>query len=167
MAEEKIFTIPLRDVFMKGRVHRAEDASKLVRKFLARHMKSENVKIGKSINEDIWKNGIQKPPRKIRVHAVKEEDTIYSELLGVEIKTPSKEELKKKEQKKKEKKKKIKEERKERKKMSIQEEIEEETKGKQVAEVPETKEEKPKEEKPKEEKKEEEPAKPKGEKKEA
>jgi large subunit ribosomal protein L31e len=157
MAEEKIFTIPLRDVFAKSRVRRAEDASKLVRKFLVRHMKTENVKIGKSINESIWERGIQKPPRKIRIHAVKEEDTIYSELLGVEIKTPSKEELKKKEQKKKEKKEKIKEERKERKKMSIQDEIEEETKGK-PAEVPEEKpmEEKPaKIEKPKEEKAEE------------
>ena len=157
MAEEKIFTIPLREVFAKSRVRRAEDASKLVRKFLIRHMKTENVKIGKSINEDIWKKGMQKPPRKVRVHAIKEEDTVYAELLGVEIKTPSKEELKKKEQKKKEKKEKIKEERKERKKMSIQDEIEEETKGK-PAEIPEAneekKEEKPKEEKPKEEKKE-------------
>ena len=151
MAEEKIFTIPLREVFAKSRVRRAEDASKLVRKFLVRHMKSDNVKIGKSINESIWEKGIQKPPRKVRVHAVKEEDTVYAELLGVEIKTPSKEELKKKEQKKKEKKEKIKEERKERKKMSIQDEIEEETKGK-PAEAVESEEEKPKEEKPKEEK---------------
>ena len=119
MAEEKIFTIPLREVFAKSRVRRAEDASKLVRKFLIRHMKTENVKIGKSINEDIWKKGMQKPPRKVRVHAIKEEDTVYAELLGVEIKTPSKEELKKKEQKKKEKKEKIKEERKERKKVNL------------------------------------------------
>ena len=136
MAEEKIFTIPLREVFNRGRVHRAHDASRLVRNFLIRHMKSDKVKIGKSINENIWKKGIQKPPRKVRVHAIKEEDVVYAELLGVEIKTPSKEDLKKKEQKKKEKKEKIKEERKERKKMSIQEEIEEETKGKQVAEEP-------------------------------
>lgn len=151
MAEEKIFTIPLREVFDRGRVRRAHDASRLVREFLERHMKSDKVKIGKSINEDIWKKGIQKPPRKVRVHAVKEEDTVYAELLGVEIKTPSKEDLKKKEQKKKEKKEKIKEERKERKKMSIQDEIEEETKGKPT-EITEAKEEKPKEEKPKEEK---------------
>ena len=150
MAEEKIFTIPLRDVFAKSRVRRAEDASKLVRKFLVRHMNSENVKIGKSINENIWERGMQKPPRKIRIHAIKEEDVVYSEILGVEIKTPSKEELKKKEEKKKQKKEKIKEERKERKQMSIQDEIEEEVKGKPV-EVPETTEDK-KEEKPKEEK---------------
>jgi large subunit ribosomal protein L31e len=157
MAEEKIFTIPLREAFTRGRAQRAQDASRLVREFLIRHMKSENVKIGDSINKDVWKRGMQKPPRKLRVHAVKEEDIVYAELLGVDIKTPSKEELKKKEEKKKQKKEKIKEERKERKKMSIQEEIEEEVKGK-PKEIPEAKEEKPKEkkkeEKPKEEKKE-------------
>ncbi|MBN2203268.1 MAG: 50S ribosomal protein L31e [Candidatus Aenigmarchaeota archaeon] len=134
MAEEKIFTIPLREAFVKSRTHRAEDASKLVRKFLIKHMKSDNVKLGKSINEDLWKRGMQTPPRKIRVHAVKEADTVYSELLGVEIKTPSKEEINKKEQKKKEKREKIKEDRKERKKMSLQEEIEEDKQVKAVEE---------------------------------
>jgi large subunit ribosomal protein L31e len=152
MADEKIFTIPLREAFVKGRSHRAQDASRLVREFLTKHMKSENVKIGNSINDNVWKRGMQKPPRKLRVHAVKEEDIVYAELLGVDIKTPSKEELKKKEEKKKQNKEKIKEERKERKKMSIQEEIEEEVKGK-PKEIPEAKEEKPKEEKKEEPKK--------------
>jgi large subunit ribosomal protein L31e len=154
MAEEKIFTIPLREAFAKGRVHRAQDASRLVREFLIKNMRSENVKIGKSINESMWKRGMQKTPRKVRVHAVKEEDIVYAELLGVEIKTPSKEEVKKKEEKKKEKKEKIKEERKERRKRTIQEEIEEEVKGK-PKEVSKVAEEKTKEEPKKEEKKEE------------
>jgi len=153
MADEKIFTIPLREAFTRGRVHRAQDASKLVREFLIRHMKSDTVKVGDSINKDIWKRGIQKPPRKVRVHAVKEENIVYAELLGVDIKTPSKEELKKKEEKKKQKKEKIKEERKERKKMSIQDEIKEEVEGK-PKEMPEVKEEVPKEEKKEEPKKE-------------
>jgi len=155
MPEEKIFTIPLREAFVRGRVHRSKDASKLVREFLIKNMKSENVKIGKSINENLWKRGIQRPPRRIRIHVIKEENIVYAELLGVEIKTPSKEELKKKEEKKKEKEKKIKEERKERKKRTIQEEIEEEVKGKPKKTPEETKkEEKPKEEPKKEEKKE-------------
>ena len=150
MPEEKIFTIPLREAFEKERQKRARNASKIIRDFLIRHMKSENIKIGKSINEAVWKRGIYKPPRKVRIHVIKEDDIVYSELLGVDIKTPSKEEVKKKEEKKKGKKEKIKEERKERKKKTIQDEIEEEVKGK-AEEVP--KEEK-KEEKPKEEKKE-------------
>jgi len=154
MPEEKIFNIPLRDAFERPRTRRAKVATDIVRNFLVRHMKSENIKIGNSINEKIWKRGIQKPPRKIRIHALKEENIVYAELLDVEIKTPSKEELKKKEEKKKEKKEKIKEERKERRKRTIQEEIEEEVKGK-PKEIPEVKEEK-KEEKPKEEPKKEE-----------
>ena len=155
MAEEKIFTIPLRDAYDKPRTKRAKIAVNIVKNFLKKHMKSGKVNIGKSINEEVWKRSIQKPPRRVRVHAVKEEDIVYSELLGVDIKTPSKEEVKKKEEKKKEKKEKIKEERKERRKKTIQEEMEEETKGK-PKEMPE---EKPasevKEEKPKEEKSEE------------
>ncbi len=114
MPEEKIFNIPLRDAFDKPRTKRAEVATDIVRNFLTKHMKSENIKMGNSINQEIWKRGIQKPPRKIRIHALKEENIVYAELLGVEIKTPSKEELKKKEKKRKEKREKIKEERKER-----------------------------------------------------
>jgi large subunit ribosomal protein L31e len=135
MADEKIFTIPLRDVFEKPRTKRAELAMSYIKAFLIKHMKTENVRIGSSINKEIWKRGIQKPPRKVRIHAVKEEEVIYTEMLGVDIKTPSKEDIKKKEDKKKEKKEKIKEERKERKKMSIQEEMKEEAEGK-AKEVP-------------------------------
>jgi large subunit ribosomal protein L31e len=143
MPEEKIFNIPLREVFDKERTKRGRNASVFVREFLIKHMKSDDVKIGKSINDAIWKRGIQKPPRKVRVHVVKEDDIVYAELIGVEIKTPSKEEMKKKKEKKEEKEKKIKEERKERKKKTIQEEIEEEVKGK-PKEIPEEKKEEPK-----------------------
>lgn len=134
MPEEKIFTIPLREAFETQRTKRAKKASKIVQQFLSKHMKAENIRIGKSINENLWKRGIQKIPRRIRIHAIKENNIIYAELMGIEIKTPSKEELKEKEKKKKEKEKKIKEERKERKKKTIQEELEEES-GKKTKET--------------------------------
>jgi large subunit ribosomal protein L31e len=143
MVEEKVFNIPLRGTHDKQRRRRASNAIKIIRDFLIKNTKTKNIKIGKSINDVIWKGGIQNPPRKARVHIIKEDDIVYAELLGVEIKTPSKEEVKKKEEKKKEKKEKIKEERKERKKKTIQDEIKEEVEGK------------PKEEKPEEVKKEE------------
>ena len=126
MADEKIFTIPLRDVFVKPRTKRAELAMKYIKQFLVKHMKIEDVKIGESINKEIWSRGIQKPPRRVRIHALVEENIIYTEMLGVDIKTPSKEDIKKKEDKKKVKKDKIIEERKERKKKTIQEEMKEE-----------------------------------------
>jgi len=142
MVEEKVFNIPLRETHEKQRRRRASNAIKLIRDFLVKNTKTENIKIGKSINDAIWKEGIQNPPRKVRIHIIKEEDIVYAELLGVEIKTPSKEEVKKKEEKKKEKKEKIKEERKERKKKTIQEEIKEEVEGKPKEEKTEEKKEK-------------------------
>ena len=140
MVEEKVFNIPLRGTHDKQRRRRASNAIKIIRDFLIKNTKTANIKIGKSINDVLWKKGIQNPPRKIRIHVIKEEDVIYAELLGVEIKTPSKEEVKKKEEKKKEKKEKIKEERKERKKKTIQEEIKEEVEGKPKEEKTEKKE---------------------------
>jgi large subunit ribosomal protein L31e len=98
--EEKIFTIPLRKVFRAPRTKRAEKAIRLIREFLQRHMKCENVKLGKSINESVWARGIQKPPRKIRVHAKKEGDIVYAEILGIDIVIPKKKEVEKVEERK-------------------------------------------------------------------
>ncbi len=132
MADEKIHTIPLRKAFRGGnRKRRAKKAINIIQEYLLRHMKAEDVKIGKSINDSVWARGIQKPPRRVRIHATLDNKICYAELIGVDIKTPSAEEVKEKEKKKKEKKEKIKEERKERKKMTIQEEMEEES-GKKV-----------------------------------
>ena len=64
---------------------------------------------------------------------MKENEIVYSELLEVDIKTPTVEEVKQKEQKEIEKREKIKEERKERKNLSIQDELEAED-GKVVEE---------------------------------
>lgn len=122
MTEEKVFTIPLRKVFRTSRNRRGKKAVALIRRFLERHMKGE-VKIGKSINTSVWAKGIQKPPRRIRIHATKEGDIVYAELVGVEIKTGG---LKKKEEKAKEKEEKIKKERRERKKKTLEQEIKEE-----------------------------------------
>ena len=134
MADERAYTIPLGEVFEHPKTKRAKLAISRVKKFLIKHMKADNVKIGDALNKAIWARGIQKPPRKVRIHTIKENDIIYADLIDVELKTPSKEELKKKEEKEKAKKEKIKEERKERRKKTIQDEIKEES-GKQVADA--------------------------------
>ncbi len=126
MAEEKIFTIPLRKAFRSERTTRAKKAMSLIKDFLERHMKAEEIKIGKSINDSVWSRGIQKPPRRVRIHATKEGDVVFAELLGVEIKKPTAEDVKKREEKEEKKEEKIKEERKERKKKTLEEEIKEE-----------------------------------------
>ncbi len=96
--EERIYTIPLRSVFRVPRTRRAKKAISVIREFLKRHMKVEEVIIGNSINETVWSKGLKKPPRRIRIHAVVHEGKVYSELLGVDIKLPEKKEEKKKEE---------------------------------------------------------------------
>jgi len=70
---ERIYQIPLREVYERPRTKRAPLAIRAIRKFIARHMSTdiEKVWIDRSINEAIWARGIQKPPRRIRVKAVK------------------------------------------------------------------------------------------------
>ena len=71
---ERVYIIPLRDVKRVPRTIRSPKAVRLVREFLKKHMKSEDIKIDNSINEKIWERGIQKVPPKIKVKATKEED---------------------------------------------------------------------------------------------
>ena len=72
--EEHIYIIPLRDSRRAPRWKRSNAAIKDVRKFLAKHMKSGEVKLDRSINEKVWARGAEKPPVKIRVRAMKMED---------------------------------------------------------------------------------------------
>jgi len=84
MAEkEMVYNIPLREVKGISRSRRANYAVKLVRHFVARHMKvsEENVWIDNRVNEEIWKRGIEKPPSKITVKAIKFEEEESVEVL--------------------------------------------------------------------------------------
>ena len=71
---ERVYIIPLRDVKGVPRTIRSPKAVRLVREFLQKHMKSDDIKIDSSVNEKIWERGIQKVPPKIKVKATKEED---------------------------------------------------------------------------------------------
>ncbi len=135
---ERIYTIPLRKVFRAPRTKRAKKAITLIREFLKRHMKCEEIVIGKSLNETIWARGIQKPPRKVRIHALKHDGKVYAELLGVDIKLPEKKKVEK-EVKKEEKESKVsEEEEKTEKKEEKVEEVKEE-KSKEEAQIKKTK----------------------------
>jgi large subunit ribosomal protein L31e len=75
VVEEKIYTIPLRHVWVvTPRGKRAPRAVRDVRDFVSRHMKSEEVVVSNEVNEAIWSRGINKPPRKISVRAVKDKE---------------------------------------------------------------------------------------------
>ena len=81
MAEEKQFTIPLRRVFQKVPSYkRSEKAIKAIGEFIERHMKTDNVKIGKNLNLKIFERGRKHPPPRIKVKVLKEENIVKVEL---------------------------------------------------------------------------------------
>lgn len=74
--EEQIISIPLRVTKAAPRTKKAEKAVAEIRDHIAKHMKAkpEDVWIDQKLNERVWDNGMQRPPAKIRVKAVKFED---------------------------------------------------------------------------------------------
>ena len=83
---EKEYIIPLRRKWIKvPRYKRANKAIKIIKEFLARHMKIRDrdlnkIKLDKYLNEFVWIRGIRKPPIKIKVRAIKEGDIVKAEL---------------------------------------------------------------------------------------
>ncbi len=68
--EEKIMTFSLKDAWKSPRTRRTRTAVKVLRDQIKRHVKKQEVKIDKTLNEVLWSRGIQKPPRKIKVKLV-------------------------------------------------------------------------------------------------
>ena len=89
---ERIITIPMRATKMAPRTKRAARAIKEIRDNIARHMKADADKIwiDKSLNEKIWERGIQNPPKKVTVKAVKFEDGLVEVSLVVPVETTEK-----------------------------------------------------------------------------
>ena len=74
--EERVITIPLRDVRAEPKHKRADKAMRLVREHLAKHFSVDEsaVRIDPSINESTWARGRSKPPSKLRVRAARFEE---------------------------------------------------------------------------------------------
>ncbi|MFA5061116.1 MAG: 50S ribosomal protein L31e [Candidatus Pacearchaeota archaeon] len=86
---EREYVIPLRKSVLKAqRYRRAKKAIKVIKEFLAKHMKVENrdlkkVKIDLYLNNEVWFRGIKKPANKIKVKAVKKGGIVYAELAEI------------------------------------------------------------------------------------
>ncbi len=77
------YVIPLKRIYWGRRSNRAARAIKYIRKFVERHFGTPNVIIDQSVNEEVWKQGIEKPPRKITVVVEKiDENTARVSLAG-------------------------------------------------------------------------------------
>ena len=85
--EERFYTIPLQRAWIKPPNKRAPKAIRIMKAFIPRHMKVSEVAIeeeegeeagriiiSNEVNEKIWSRGIEKPPRKLRIRAAKDEE---------------------------------------------------------------------------------------------
>lgn len=80
---QRTYNVPLRKEWLKvPKYKRAKKAVTGLKIFLTRHMKCENLIIGKHLNEAIWKHGIKNPPHHIKVDVLKEDDLVVAELSG-------------------------------------------------------------------------------------
>jgi large subunit ribosomal protein L31e len=85
IVEERTYTIPLGKALIMPPRKRAPRAMHMIRAFIIKHMKiptraeeedeeAPKLLITKEVNERIWDRGIEKPPRKIRVRATKDDE---------------------------------------------------------------------------------------------
>lgn len=81
---EREYVIPLRNEWRKGaNYERAGKAIKVIKKFIARHMKVPEhdvtkVKLDQWLNQEVWFRGKKKPPARIKVKATKDSTGIVN-----------------------------------------------------------------------------------------
>ncbi|MDO8556316.1 MAG: 50S ribosomal protein L31e [Nanoarchaeota archaeon] len=101
---ERIYTIPLRKEFQKAPSYkRTKKAVSAVREFLQKHMKNQEVRIGRYLNMELTARGRKNPPHKVKVNVwtektkIKNKDVeiVKAELFGAPKEEPVKTETKK------------------------------------------------------------------------
>jgi len=90
--ETRTYTVPLRREYLKTpKWRRAEKAVSTLRSFVERHSKVEEIKIGRWVNESIWKRGAKNPPSRVRVDVKRIADSVTVELSELPRKAKQKE----------------------------------------------------------------------------
>jgi large subunit ribosomal protein L31e len=74
IVEEKFYDLNLRRIWTAPREKRTPRAVRYVRQYAAHRMKTDNVSLSEETNSLLWKRGISKPPRKIRIRVVKDKE---------------------------------------------------------------------------------------------
>jgi large subunit ribosomal protein L31e len=81
MPEEKFLTLNLRKELAKTRrVKKARRVVSLVREKVQKMFKGLEIKIDKSLNEEIWRRGAKKPPAKLKLKLIKDEKSVKVEV---------------------------------------------------------------------------------------
>ncbi len=90
MAVERTYVVPLRRGFLKSpRYKRAKKAVRVLREFLVRHMKSEDVRILSELNVAIWHHGIKNPPSRVKINVKKDDKgVVTAQLFGIPFEKP-------------------------------------------------------------------------------
>ena len=94
---ERTYIVPLRRTFARApRYKRSKRAMTALRAFITKHMKSQDVKIGRHLNEFVWENGIKNPPHHVKISAIRDDEGIVkAELFGFKYEEMTKEEMEK------------------------------------------------------------------------
>tara|TARA_Y100000310_G_scaffold1020_1_gene1435 strand:- start:31162 stop:31677 length:516 start_codon:yes stop_codon:yes gene_type:complete len=83
MANERTYIIPLRKECAKvANYEKAKKAVKATRAFLIKHMKVEQVLLGKYLHEKLMGRGRKNPPHKVEVKVWKDGEKTKAELVG-------------------------------------------------------------------------------------
>jgi len=83
--EERIYTVPFSKLVYGRKIprkRRTPRAMRHLRSFIQRHLRCESIILTAEVNEFMWTRGIQHPPRRIRIRAVKTEDDIVTVFLA-------------------------------------------------------------------------------------
>ena len=87
---ERTYNVPLRREFLKApKWNRTKKAVSAVKKFISKHMKSDDVRLGKYLNLELWKHGIKNPPHHVKVECKKDDkDVTRVEIVGAPVEKP-------------------------------------------------------------------------------
>ncbi len=87
MVDAKVYVINLGRLYWSGRSARASRAMKTIRKYLERHLKTDNIILDESINEYVFSRSYDKPPRRVavRVYPVDKEGKVFKATLAIPL----------------------------------------------------------------------------------
>ena len=71
---ERVYTINLGKAWLSPDNQRAKRAINMIKEFARHHMKTEQIRIDQDLSQAVWKHGIRRPPRKIRVKMAKTDE---------------------------------------------------------------------------------------------
>jgi large subunit ribosomal protein L31e len=75
--ESRVYNVPLRQRSLTSpKWRRTKKAVTVLRDFLKKHTKSDDIKLSKFVNEEVWSRGGKNPPAKISVKVTKEKDNV-------------------------------------------------------------------------------------------